>query len=127
MKPVGSIVTVMCMLGSIFACSRNPPTQQASQTAAAIRAAQEVGAQENAKGAYYLQLAQENENHARVLMRSRDDDNLRRARNLLKRAEADADLALALAREDAAKADAERARDRLHLLEQGMTPEPAAP
>lgn len=94
-------------IASVSACATNSqPNEKAEDSSAAIRAAEEVGAQHEAQAALHLQLAKEQFEHARKL---KDPDDKPRADRLLLRAQADAELALALARTEKDKAQASAA------------------
>ncbi len=73
---------------------------------AAIRAAREVGAEQNPTAALHLQYAREQFAQAETLSRDGEGE---RAERVLARAEADADLALALSRRTTAMAAAMQA------------------
>lgn len=87
-------------------CASSPvPAERLARSEAAVRSASEVGAERVPSAALHLQVARDELSQARRLIA--DGDN-RRADYMLLRAEADADVALTLAREDAARADAQR-------------------
>jgi hypothetical protein len=79
----------------------------------AVRAAQEVGGQNEPQAALHLKLAQEQIDQAKQLVA--DGDN-QRADFVLMRADADAELAVSLAREATARAAAKQAQDQLAQL-----------
>lgn len=72
------------------------PAGDVASAQAAVRAANEVGAQDVPQAALHLKYAREQLDEARRLI---EEDRSERAKMLLKRAEADAELALTLARE----------------------------
>jgi hypothetical protein len=111
-KITGGLVVALALAAG---CASNPPTVRAESSSAAIRAAEEVGANHVPQAALHLQLAKEQSDRANSLMKTGDNDQ---AEMLLLRAEADAELALALAREDSEKADAEQAVVRVRELKQ---------
>jgi hypothetical protein len=80
-----------------------------ANSAATIRAAQEVGGADVPRAALHIQLAREQAEQARLLVEEGGDDERNRADFLLMRAQADANLALALAREDDERKQAEQA------------------
>ncbi|HKU37939.1 MAG TPA: DUF4398 domain-containing protein [Polyangiales bacterium] len=91
--------------GLALACSGAPkPTQQLANTQAALRAAQEVGAEGVPQAELHTTLAKEQLKRADKLIE--DGDNAEAAR-VLARAKADAELALVLAR----RAEAQTALD----------------
>ena len=97
----------------LSACaSAQPPQQQHAASASAIRAAEEVGANDIPQAALHLQLAREQLAAAEKLVSRKRYDQ---ATSLLRRAEVDAELALSLAH---TKPLQERARAALLELEQ---------
>jgi len=104
--------TVALLLGG--ACATNPAsTPKAESSAAAIRAAEEVGASHTPDAALHLQLAKEQFEHARSLT---SPDQKDRAERLRMRAQADAELSLALARTESETSEAETAIGKLNAL-----------
>lgn len=87
------------------AASGPVPADKLAQSQAAVRSAQELGAERVPPAALHLKVANEQLNLARKLIA--DGDN-KRAEYVLLRAEADAEVALNLAREQAAREDAQR-------------------
>jgi hypothetical protein len=88
----------VCVVGAalIVGCASYPkPTDRLIASEAALRGAQEAGAQGIPRASLHLRLAQEELGLARQLMNDGYDE---RADSVLMRAKADADLALALAR-----------------------------
>ncbi|HEY6561065.1 MAG TPA: DUF4398 domain-containing protein [Polyangiaceae bacterium] len=95
---------ILASTGFIVACGGGPkPQAQASQSQAAISAAEAVGAQNFPKAALHLKMARDQVKTAELLMADGDNDE---ANLVLQRAEADAELALALAREEKVRAEA---------------------
>jgi hypothetical protein len=78
-----------------------------------IRAAEEVGATSVPAAALHLQLAKEELQRATVLGANGEQE---KGQSLLLRSEADAELAVALSRENAERADAQAAVERVRLL-----------
>jgi len=114
MRPIRILVL---LIGA--GCASAPvPSDRVAASEASIRAAEEVGAPGVPPAALHLQLAREQVEVARELIRQHRNE---RARYMLLRAEADAELALSLAREHAVQADAQRALDQVHGLQQGKT------
>ena len=98
----------------VVGCGSYPaPTERVASAEAAIRGAQEVGANNVPQAALSVKLAQEEVQKAKQLMQ--DGDN-RRAELILMRAQADAELSLAQAREAQAKTEAQQAVDQVKAL-----------
>ncbi len=93
------------------------PDDQLAASEASVRTAQEIGAQAYPRAALSLQLAIDELQRAKDLIKNGDID---KARYQLLRSRADGDLALALTRSAQALAEAQAARDRLQTLQ---TPE----
>ena len=93
-------------------CAIPPPLRTEASTSG-IRAAEEVGANKVPQASLHLQLAKEELENAKALAAK---DEKERAVSMLSRAEADAELAVALSREDAERADAQAAMDRVRQL-----------
>jgi hypothetical protein len=87
-----------------------PPTDRLATAEAAVRSAKELGAAQNPQGKLHLQLAEEQIEQARGLMK--DGDN-KLADNKLMRASADAELAVVIAKEQGALTETERANEKL--------------
>jgi hypothetical protein len=105
-----------CVLAISVACASSPvDSERLAASEAAIRAAREMGAEKVPPAQLHLQLAKEQEEQAKKLLK---DGDKKRADVLLIRSQADAELALALAREAPARAEAQRALDRVKQLEQ---------
>jgi hypothetical protein len=85
------------------------------KTTSGIRAAEEIGAAKVPEASLYLQLAKEELENARALAKQNEKE---RSVSMLWRAESDAELAVALSREDAEKAEAKGAIDRVRQLRQ---------
>ena len=96
------------------ACASAPAsTAKTESSAAAIRAAEEVGASSTPTAALHLQLAKEQFEHARSLTDPAQKD---RAERLRMRAQADAELSLALARTEGERSEAVTAIGKLNAL-----------
>jgi hypothetical protein len=93
-------------------CASSPPLRTEASSSG-IRAAEEVGANKVPQASLHLQLAKEELENAKALAAK---DEKERAVSMLSRAEADAELAVALSREDAERADAQAAMDRVRQL-----------
>lgn len=112
-----SIVAAAFALSSTACGSSLPPPSDRLATAeAAARSARELGADREPKAALHLKLAQEQIDSAKKLMG--DGDN-KRADLVLQRAGADAELAVMLAKENNAKAEADRAHEKLKSVKGG--------
>ena len=104
--------TITLLLGG--ACATTPAsTAKAESSAAAIRAAEEVGATHTPDAALHLQLAKEQFEHARSLT---DPNQKDQAERLRVRAQADAELSLALARTESETSEAGAAIGKLNAL-----------
>jgi hypothetical protein len=90
-----------------------------ANSAASVRAAEEVDAEKTPQAALHLKLAKEEIDQAKALMA---DGNNKRAEFVLFRADADAELAVALARETTTKADATKARAEVTALKGKVAP-----
>ena len=117
MKHIALMAASTTTFALMVGCGSYPaPNEKLVNSQASVRAAQEVGAQNDAQGALHLKLAQEQVEQARQLMS--DGDN-KRAEFVLLRAEADAELAVALARQASARTEAQQALDQLKALKGG--------
>lgn len=107
-----------CLSLSLGACGGgNQPTHQLTESNSAVRAAEEVGAENTPKAALHLKMAKDHLRNAENLIAEEEYED---AALVLKRAEADADLALALARESQARAQAEQAMRKVQELKREM-------
>lgn len=93
------------------------PADKLSRSQAAIRSAQEIGAERNPTAAKYLATARDELKTGRALVISGEEDD---ATTMLLRAEADAELAMNVTRESAAVADAQKTRDDIRALRVSM-------
>jgi hypothetical protein len=102
----------------VAACGSSvpPPNDRLASAEAAARSAKELGADSNPKAQLELKLATEQIDQAKKLMA--DGDN-KRADLVLQRANADAELAVMLAKENNAKAEAEKAQENVKNIKQG--------
>jgi len=117
MKQIALMAAAATSLWLMAGCGSYPaPNERLVNSQASVRAAQEVGAQNNPQAALHLKLAQEQVEQARQLIG--DSDN-KRAEFILLRAEADAELAVAMAREASARTEAQQALDELKALKNG--------
>lgn len=92
----------LAALTAVSACATTVPAERMASAQAAIRAANEVGADRTPTAALHLQYAREEFSQAQQLSARGESD---RARALLARSEADAELSLALAREAGSRSD----------------------
>jgi len=125
MRLVTGIVAALAACLAV-ACGAAAPVPQAqvTETQAAIRAAEEVGAPGVPKAALHLKMAKDQLQTAQALMAQEDNEQ---ARMTLDRARVDAELALALAREAAFRVKAQEALDKIKKLqEEAGTSTPAA-
>jgi hypothetical protein len=106
---VGSLLFVALAMG----CAGHPALRTDSSTSA-IRAAEEVGANDVPRAAFHLELAKEELDRAKGLSDKGKKDE---ATSLLMRAEADAELAVLLSREQNEKTEASQAMERVHRLQ----------
>ncbi|MEM9693708.1 MAG: DUF4398 domain-containing protein [Myxococcota bacterium] len=88
-------------------------TAQVADTQAAVRAAEEGGAEQHPTSAYHLELARKQMQRAQVLI---EEDEGTQAQRALDRAQLDAEVALQRARSAQARQRAKRALDRLEEL-----------
>ena len=97
--------------------SSAPPTHQLTETQAAIRSAQEVGADETPKAKLHLKMAKDHLANAEQLMGEEENED---AALILRRAEADANLAIVLAKEEQARARADDLQKKVQELKREM-------
>ena len=95
-------------LGVACGASYPEPKEAQTSTEAAVRGAQEVGADKDPQATLHLKYATDQITEAKNLIASGDNH---RAEMVLMRAKADAELAVALAKERTVKADAQKAQD----------------
>lgn len=104
------IVERVWIVGAVIvgsACAGAPkPVDQMVDTQAAVRAAEEMGAEREPKAELHMKLAQEELQHARELTQNGDNEE---ASHVLSRAKADAELALAYARKAKVSASLQQA------------------
>jgi hypothetical protein len=113
---------VMCSALAVagFACVSGAPVpaDKLARSEAAVRGAQEIGAERNAEGARFLQVARSEYEQGKKLVIDGDQE---RATVFLLRAEADAELAMNLTRETNAHAEADKTREEIRTLRMSMT------
>ncbi len=104
-------LTLFLVTAAVTACASAPlPPDRLASSQAAIRSANEVGAGDLPQAELHVRLAQEQLAQAKQLQKDGDDA---RAELFLQRSAADAELAIILAREEAAKAEAAKAKQAL--------------
>lgn len=108
---VGSLLFVLALAGCGGGSS---PALQTESSSSAIRAAEEVGAGELPRASLHLQLAKEELARAKSLS---DKGEKEEAASYLLRAEADAELAILLSQQNAEKAEAAEAMERVRQLQ----------
>lgn len=103
------LLATLALCGPAVACGGSYPEPRDAQiqSEAAVRGAQEVGAEKDPQATLYLKYATDQIAEARRLM---DDGKNERAEMVLRRAKADAELALALAKLRSAEAEAQQAQ-----------------
>ena len=100
------------------ACASTPaPKELSTNTAASIRSAEELSAENNPEAALHLELARRNYADAKELM---DKDKNDAARMKLERAESDAELAIVLAKADRARSEASEELQKVRKLKKEM-------
>jgi len=110
MRNVKALI-VLGVLAASCATSRPVPTEKLGSSQAAVRAATEVGAENNPKASLYLRFAQEELEQGKQLVSAGENE---KAEMAFRRASADAELALALTRASAAEKDAKAATEALN-------------
>jgi len=114
MRLVTGIVAAMAASLAVACGAAAPvPAAQVTDTQAAIRGAEEVGAPGVPKAALHLKMAKDQLQTAQALISDEDNEQ---AKLTLDRARVDAELALALAREAAFRQKAQEALDRIKKL-----------
>jgi len=106
-----TFMTVGCVSGGPV------PADKLARSQAAIRSAQEIGAERNAQGVHHLQTAKKElaEGRKHVI-----DGDQEKAVPLLLKAEADAELAMNLTREATAIASAQKTQEEVRALQSSM-------
>ncbi len=120
----GTILVLAAYVGVACGASAPVPATQVTDTQAAIRAAEEVGAPSVPKAALHLKMAKDQLQTAQTQISNEENDQ---ARMTLDRARVDAELALALAKESALRAKAAEALEKIKKLqEEAKTTKPVA-
>jgi hypothetical protein len=86
------------------------PAKQLAESESAIRAASEVGAQDNPQASLHLKIAKDHYTQAQAASKEGEQET---AKRLLEKAEADAELALSLTRKEQASAKAQESKEKL--------------
>lgn len=107
--------TLLLSLASTLACA-TVPAEAVTNSQAAVRAAEEVGAANQPQAQFHLELAREQIAAAKTKLDGSRRDK-RDAEALLDRAQADAELAIAYAQTSAAQGSAEEARSEIQDLQ----------
>ena len=100
----------------VAGCGASQVNRGAESSAAAIRAAEEMGAASVPRASLLLQLAKEESAKAQALTAAGDTEE---AASMQKRAEADGNLAVTIARAEGERAAAATAEERLRKLRAG--------
>lgn len=108
-------VTVTALVTAACSGGYPEPRNQLTASEAALRAAEEMGAQDSPQSALYLKRAREQVEDAKALIREGENE---RAEWVLRRAESDADLALSMAREETQRKKAMAAKEELQRLQE---------
>jgi uncharacterized protein YqfA (UPF0365 family) len=104
-------------------CVGSPvPNDKVASSEAAVQRARTSGAGEAPQAGLYLDLAQNELDRGKALIRSGDNDE---ANAVLQRAEVDADLAVAMARENQTRTAAEQTKARAEALRARIVPQSA--
>jgi hypothetical protein len=105
--------TLPCLFLLAGCASFPSPAEQLATSQAAIRAAEEAGAEKDPQAQLYLKLAQENLDKGKQRMEADDNEIADRA---LRKAEADGELARGIARSKTAQAAADEAKQALSKI-----------
>jgi len=109
--PIVAVLGIVPMLGCATVSA-----DALADSQAAVRAAEEVGADQHAEGQYHLKLAKDQIAEAKQKMDGNRDDK-RRAEALLDRAKSDAELAIAYAQTEEAQREAQEAWSEVNELQ----------
>jgi hypothetical protein len=111
MPPTTRIALSLGLVLTAAACgSSEVPAKQLAESESAIRAASEVGAQNNPQASLHLKLAKDRYAQAQTASKNGEQET---AKLLLEKSEADAELALALTRKEQATNKADQAKSKL--------------
>lgn len=109
----GSMVGGVLFAAAVAGCAGSPALRTETSSSA-IRAAEEVGADDIPRASFHLEAARDELARANDLSEAGKEDE---AKSLLMRAEADAELAILLSREDNEKKEAALAMERVRQLQ----------
>lgn len=110
---------------TLSACASYPvPNANVASSEAAVRAAQETGAENVPRAALHLKLAEEQLQAAKDLIKAEENE---RADFVLARAKSDAELAIALSRSAESKEDAGKALEETRAVQSGQAPSRVTP
>lgn len=118
MKRLMIISGILAIAASACASGGPIPADKLSRAQAAVRGAQEMGAERNTNAAVHLQNARQELASGRKLVLDGEQD---RAVPMLLRAEADAELAMNTTRESAAMAETQKTQTELRALRMSMS------
>lgn len=113
------IAALSALFVGVGCAGARSPQEKLTSSAAAIRAAEEVGAPAQPQASFHLKLARDQVARAKELIKDGDEE---RAQLVLMRAEADAELAIALAKESRARSEADQAMGQIQTLKQQRSP-----
>jgi hypothetical protein len=111
---VAMVAGSLFLAAAVVGCGSSPAIDK-EPTTSAIRAAEEVGANNVPSASLYLQLAKEELEHAKLLATKGEKEQ---AESMLSRAQVDAELSVALSRGETDKAEATKAMERVQQLRQ---------
>lgn len=110
------------IVGALAAgCAAEFPARQLARTEAAVRAADDLGADQVPRAAVYLRMSEDSLALARSYMAT---DEIDAAKMALDRASYDAEIAMAIAREEQTREEARSARKAVEVLRTSMPPKP---
>ena len=112
-KPTLAALALVALSTGIGCAGAPVPHERMASSAAAIRAAEEVGAKNQPQAELYLKLARDELERANALIQNGENEL---ARLVLMRAEADAELSIALSKEAVARAQAQQAMAQVQSL-----------
>jgi len=110
-------VAACVALGTGCAGAPPVPPQRFTDAEAEIKAAQEIGAEKNPQGKLHLQQANDQLEAAKKLSKDRPEVAVRKLDN----AQAEAELAKSITREQATRAEAEEAKERLLSAQKNLS------
>jgi hypothetical protein len=110
---------LMAILGTACASTFPAPYDKLATSEAAVKSATDMGAKDVPQAASYLEMAQNELDQGKGLIRKGDN---RDARDALLKSQADADVATAAARENKTRVAANEAKSRLEAAKAGQAP-----